>query len=193
MDHRPPSLNAPPYFNGKGYSEWKVMMFTFLSSQDDGRQWDAVECRYSVPMTTATATEPSVPIAKTRWTDENRLNARSNMRALNNLFMAVSDEVRRRIINCTTAFDAWQILSTAYEGTSTAKEEKVQALLHQFDELKMSENESIDEFLSRMLDIANQCHGLEHPISQSRMVRQFVWALPPSFESKQNSIEEARI
>ena len=187
-----PSLNAPPYFNGKGYSEWKVMMFTFLSSQDDGRQWEAVDSRYHVPMTEATPTEPSVPIVRARWSEGDRLKARSNMRALNNLFMAVSDEVRRRIINCSTAFDAWQILATAYEGTSTAKEEKIQALIHQFDELKMSENESIDEFYSRMLDIANQCHGLEHPISQSRMVRQLVWGLPPSFESKQNSIEDAK-
>ncbi|KAL6211231.1 hypothetical protein ACLB2K_016458 [Fragaria x ananassa] len=68
----------------------------------------------------------------------------------------------------------------------------LQDLLLAFDELKMSENESIDEFYSRILNITNQCAGLDFPLEQSRIVRKLLRGLPPSFENKRVAIQESK-
>ena len=51
MDQRvSSSVNYPPYFDGRDYSQWKVMMTAFLISQDDGKQWVMVEDGWKHPM-----------------------------------------------------------------------------------------------------------------------------------------------
>lgn len=79
-----------------------------------------------------------------------------------------------------------------HERNTKVKEKTLQALQHEFEELKMSEDKSIDEFHGRMFRITNQCQGLDGAIEPQRIVKKFLRGLPPSFESKQIVIEEAR-
>ncbi|XP_065638022.1 LRR receptor-like serine/threonine-protein kinase RGI3 [Quercus suber] len=55
-----------------------------------------------------------------------------------------------RISHITVAKDAWKILETTYEGTKKVKDTKLQMLATQFEELKMSEDESFDSFYSKL-------------------------------------------
>ena len=46
--------------------------------------------------------------------------------------------------------EAWQILETTYEGTKKVKDTKFQMLTTQFEDLKMSEDESFDSFYGKL-------------------------------------------
>ena len=73
----------------------------------------------------------------------------SNSRALNVLFSVVINEEFKKISSTETAKEAWTILQTTYEGTKTVKDSKLQRLTISFEEIKMDEDESFDEFYAK--------------------------------------------
>ena len=73
----------------------------------------------------------------------------SNSRALNVLFSVVINEEFKKISSTETAKEAWTILQITYEGTKTVKDSKLQRLTTSFEEIKMEEDESFDEFYAK--------------------------------------------
>ena len=188
MGDRGTYVNCPPLFEGRNFSQWKIMMTAFFISQDDGKQWMMVEDGWSAPERTSILAGASVPKPRSEWTDSEKIAARMNVKTLNSLYSALSEGERKQIITCVSAKQAWEVLLTTYEGNEQVREQMLQDLLLDFDELKMSESESIDEFYSRILSITNQCAGLDSPLEQSRIVRKLLRGLPPSFENKRVAI-----
>ena len=58
-----------------------------------------------------------------------------------------------RISHITIAKEAWEILVTTYKGTKKVKDTKLQMLTTQFEELKMSKDESFDSFYSKLNEV----------------------------------------
>ena len=81
--------------------------------------------------------------------------ANFNSRALKVLFSAVSNEKFKKISFTETTKEAWTILQTTYEGTKAVKDLKLQRLTTSFEEIKMKEDESFDEFYAKLKDIVN--------------------------------------
>ena len=131
-------LNAPPYFDGSNYAFWKVKMRAFLCSIDE-TIWDAVDVGWT-----------RLEAAKFTW-DKAALRAiNANSKALNAIFCDVSPDEFHRISHITIAKEAWQILEITYEGTKKVKDTKLHMLTTQFEELKMSEDESFNSFYSKL-------------------------------------------
>ena len=59
------------------------------------------------------------------------------------------------ISSTETAKEVWIILQTTYEGTKAVKDSKLQRLITSFEEIKMEEDESFDEFYAKLKDIVN--------------------------------------
>ena len=76
--------------------------------------------------------------------------ANFNSRALNALFSAVTNEEFKMISSTKTAKEAWTILQTTYEGTKTIKDSTLQRLTTSFEEIKMKEDESFNEFYAKL-------------------------------------------
>ena len=72
--------------------------------------------------------------------------ANFNGRTLNALFSAITNEEFKKISSTETTKEAWTILQTAYKGTKAVKDSKLQRLITSFEEIKMEEDESFDEF-----------------------------------------------
>ena len=83
------------------------------------------------------------------WDEAKIKAANFNSRALNALFNAVTNKEFKKISSTKTAKEAWPILWTTYEGTKTVKDSKLQRLTTSFEEIKMEENESFDEFYAK--------------------------------------------
>ena len=75
--------------------------------------------------------------------------ANFNNSALNALFNAVTNEEFKKISSTKTAKEAWTILQKTYEGTKAVKDSKFQRLTTSFEEIKMEEDESFDEFFNK--------------------------------------------
>ncbi|XP_062021174.1 uncharacterized protein LOC133737680 [Rosa rugosa] len=61
-----------------------------------------------------------------------------------------------RISHCDTAKQAWDLLQVTYEGNKKVRGQKLQILVLEFENMTMGEDESIDDFHARLLNVTNQ-------------------------------------
>ena len=74
-----------------------------------------------------------------------------------------------RLINtCNVAKDEWDILKTAYEATSRVRMSRLQMLTTQFENLRMSEEETIADFHMCIRDMANASLALGEKMSDEK-------------------------
>ena len=155
-------------------------MRAFLQSLDE-KVWQAVEIGWTKPKE-----------APVDWDDAKIKAANFNSRALNVLFNAVTNEKFKKISPTETAKEAWTILQTTYEGTKAVKDSKFQRLTTSFEEIKMEENESFDEFYAKLKDIVNSEFNLGETILEPNIVRKVLRSLPKRFHAKIIAIKESK-
>ena len=105
------------------------------------------------------------------WDEAKIKVANFSSRALNALFSAVTNEEFKKISSTETAKEAWTILQTTYKGTKAVKDSKLQRLITSFEEIKMKEDESFDEFYAKLKDIVNSAFNLRETIPKPKIVR----------------------
>ena len=134
-------------------------MRAFLQSLDE-KVWQAIEIGWTKPK------EVSAD-----W-DEAKIKAVNfNSKALNALFNAITNEEFKKISSTEIDKEAWTILQTTYAGTKAVKDSKLQKLTTSFEEIKMEEDESFDEFYAKLKDIVNSAFNLRETISEPKIVR----------------------
>ena len=143
--------------------------------------WQAVEVGWNKPK--------EVPA---NWDEANIKAANFNSRALNAIFSAVTNEEFKKISSTETVKEAWTILQTTYEGTKAIKDSKLQRLTTSFEEIKMKEDESFDEFYAKLKDIVKSTFNLGEHIPEPKIVRKVLRSLPERFHTKIIAIEESK-
>jgi hypothetical protein len=129
------SLNSIPYFDGYNYSYWKSRMRFFLKSIDI---WHIVESGWTTSDTT---------IAE--WTVLQKQTCVANDKPMNVICSILSLSEFLRISNCKTAQEAWEILETIYEETKLVKCAQLQMVVSQFERIRMLEDETFNDFLTK--------------------------------------------
>ena len=93
---------------------------------------------------------------------------------MNAIFDAVSIEKFKRISNVEIAHTAWNILQTVHEGTKTVKINKLQQLTTRFESIRMSDDESFDEFYTKLNDIVNFAYNLVKSMINLKLLGRFL-------------------
>ena len=155
-------------------------MKAFLQSLDE-KVWQAVEIGWTKPKE-ASADRDEAKIK----------TANFNSRALNALFSAVTNEEFKKVSSTETAKEAWIILQTTYEGTKAVKDSKFQRLTTSFEEIKMEDDESFDEFYAKLKDIVNSAFNFRETIPEPKIVRKVLRSLLERFHAKITAIEESK-
>ena len=88
--------------------------------------------------------------------------------------------------------EAWIILQTTYEGTKAVKNSKLQRLTKSFEEIKMEEDDSFDEFYAKLKDIVNSAFNLWETIPKPKIVRKVLRSLLERFHAKITTIKESK-
>ena len=83
-----------------------------------------------------------------------------NSKALNAILSGLKNTVFTKVMQCTSAKQAWDMLNIIYEGSAKVKESKLQTYKGQFESLKMREEENIGEYLLRVNEVVNSIIGL---------------------------------
>ena len=130
--------------------------------------------------------------ASADWDDAKIKAANFNSSALNALFSAVTNEEFKKISSTKTTKEAWTILQTTYKGTKAVKDSKLQRLTTSFEEIKMEEDESFDEFYVKLKDIVNSAFNLGETIPEPKIVRNVLRSLLKRFHAKIMAIEESK-
>ena len=89
-----------------------------------------------------------------------------------------------RISNDEVAHNAWNILQTVYEGLKAVKINKLQQLTTRFESIRMSDDESFDEFYAKLNDIVNSAYNLGEIYDQPKIVRKILRSLTKDFRAK---------
>ena len=66
----------------------------------------------------------------------------------------------KKISSTDNAKEAWTILQNTYEGTKAIKNSKLQRLANSFEVIRMDEDESFNEFYTKLKDIVNLAFNL---------------------------------
>ena len=108
------------------------------------------------------------------------------------MFCGVTNEEFKKISFTNVAKEAWTILETTYEGTKVVKTMKLQRLTSSFEEIRMGEDETFDDFYAKLKDIVNSAFNLGESITESKIVRKILRSLPERFHAKIAAIEEVK-
>ena len=135
-------------------------------------------------------TKPKEVLAN--WDDAKIKAANFNNKALNAIFNVVTNEEFKKISSTKIAKEVWTILQMTYEGTKAIKDSKLQRLTTSFEEIKMEEDESFDEFYAKLKDIVNSTFNLRETIPKPEVVRKVLRSLPERFHAKIAAIEESK-
>ena len=147
------SLLIPHLFDETNYAYWKVRMKVFLQALGE-QVWQAVKVGWIKPR--------EVPMD---WDKATIIAANFNSRALNALFCGVTNEEFKKISSTEVTKEAWTILETTYEGNKAVKTVKFQKLTSSFEEIRMEEDETFDEFYAKLKDIMNSAFNLRESIT----------------------------
>ena len=174
------SLLIPLLFDGTNYAYWKVRMKIFLQTLGE-QVWQVVEVGWIKSKET--------PVD---WDEATIIAANFNSRALNALFCGLTNEEFKKISSTEVAKEAWTILETTYEGTKVVNTVKLQRLTNSFEEIRMEEDETFDEFYTKLKDIVNSVFNLGESIAESKIVRKILRSLLERFHAKITVIEEVK-
>ena len=173
-------LIISPLFDGTNYAYLKVCMRAFLQSLDEN-VWQAMEIGQTRPKE-----------ALDDWDDTKIKAVNFNNRALNALFSAVTNEEFKKISSTETIKEAWTILQITSQGTKAVKDLEVQRLTMSFEEIKMEEDESFDEFYAKLKGIVNSAFNLGETIPEPKGARKVLRSLPERFHAKITTIEKSK-
>ena len=98
--------------------------------------------------------------------------------ALNALFNGVTNEEFKKISSREIAKEGWTILETTYKGTKVVKTVKLQRLTNSFEEIRMEEDETFDEFYAKLKGIVNFAFNLGESTAKTKIVRKILRFLP---------------
>ena len=77
-------------------------------------------------------------------------------------------------------------------GTKVVKDSKLQRLTTSFEEIKLEEDESFNEFYAKIKDIVNSAFNLGETIPEPKIVKKVLRSLPERFHAKIMVIEESK-
>ncbi|XP_076928303.1 uncharacterized protein LOC143592228 [Bidens hawaiensis] len=168
-----------PKLLGRNYYHWHIQMRVLLESQD---LWGIFETGCSDLL--ANATEAV--------TIEHRENQRRDKKALHILFQASSEPVFDRIATSSSSKDAWDILQKAYKWEQRVQRVKLQTLRCEFDIIRMTEKETIEEYFNKITTIVNKLQMNEEKIEEQKIIEKILRTLTRKFESVVVAIEESK-
>jgi len=192
MDKEGGFVNKPPLLDDSNYDYWKSRMSAFLKSIDSKTWKSVLKGLEHLVALDKDGNRTAALKPEEEWTTTEDELSLANSKALNALFNGVDKNMFRLIKKCTVAKEAWEILKTAHEGTSTVKSSRIQLLTTKFESLKMKEGETIQDYYMNVLDIAKSFDSFGEKLSDEKLVRKILRSLPKRFDMKVTTIEEAQ-
>lgn len=168
------SQPAIPLFNGEAYDRWSTLMRALFMSQE---VWDVVEAGHD---------------------DEDKVEARlkenrkRDSKALFLILQSVDRHIITHIKNSTTSHKAWTILKTEFTGSSKYVLVRRQRLHNQFEVSQMKANESIHNYVTRMLEVENELRAYGREITEIAAAAKVLWTLTAKFDHIVVVIEESK-
>jgi len=104
----------------------------------------------------------------------------------------VDDPIFPRIMRITNAKQAWKTLQSEYEGDVNVGVINLQSLGGESENIKMEENDIVDEFSNMIVKVINQIKSYDEEISDRRFVVKILISFLEKFNPIMMVIEETK-
>ena len=105
------------------------------------------------------------------------------------LYVAVSPTIFSIIMACDFAKKIWDFLKAGYHGDEKIKSMKGFNLVTKFEGLQMKESETMKDYSTNLVDIANKARMLGTNLSNNRLVQKILVSLLERYEATIASLE----
>ncbi|KAK4403761.1 hypothetical protein Sango_0744700 [Sesamum angolense] len=170
-----------PIFSGQNYDYWAIKMKTYFQSQ---KLWEIVEEGVTLPEDSSTSSSAE------KGKLENKKAKDSE--ALYYIQTAVADHIFPRISVATSAKEAWSILQKEYQGSAKVRIIKLQTIRRDFENMKMKDSETIDEYYTKVRELVNQLKAYGEDIPEKRVVEKLLISVTEKYDPIVTTIEETK-
>lgn len=118
-----------------------------------------------------------------------RENDEKDYLAMGLLYQAIPKSLIMQIREVESSKALWDVIKDRYIGVDRVKEARLQTLGVKFDQLRMNESETIDNFSEKLSGISSKSAALGSVIDESKLVKKFLKSLPRKFIHMVASLE----
>ena len=162
---------VPPMFDEENYQAWAMKRQVYMEGCD---YWEAMEDDYE-----AAALPGSLTLNQIRYHKEVKTR---KAKAKTYMYVVVSLAIFYKIMACDFAKKICYLLKSKYQGDEKIKNMKGLNLVGEFEGLQMKESETIKEYSTMLVGIANKERMLGTDISNNRLVQKILFSLPDKYE-----------
>ncbi|GAU44225.1 hypothetical protein TSUD_399890 [Trifolium subterraneum] len=168
-----------PVFKGENYDRWCAQMKVIFRFQD------VLETVINgVVELDANADEAT-------RTEHHELK-KKDAKALFIIHQCVNPNIFEKIIEEEISKGAWDTLKNTYGGDEKLKGIKLQALIRQYEMMQMNDQETIAEYLARMLSLTNLMKSCGEALSDRSKIEKVLRTLTEKFDHIVVAIEESK-
>ena len=169
------SLLSIPKFDGD-YEHWAMLMENLLRSKE---WWDLIEVGLVHPETDAQRIEQAEAKLK-------------DLKVKNYLFASINKTILKTIAKKETSKDIWESMKTKYQGNKRVQSAQLQRLRRMFEVLEMKEEDTITEYVSKVMVVANDMRNLGEDMADDKIVEKILRTLVEKFTYVVCAIEESK-
>ncbi|XP_021612929.1 uncharacterized protein LOC110615395 [Manihot esculenta] len=151
-----------PMLKKSNYAAWATKMEVFMMAQG---VWDAVE-------------------------SPGPIDSHRDKMALAAIYQGIGEDTLLQLGAKKTAKEAWSMLRTMNLGADKVKEVRTQSLWSEFDALRMSDSENVDDFSGKLTIIVNKLRSLGNTVEEVKVVKKLLRSVSPKFLQIATTIEE---
>lgn len=138
-----------PMLNSSNYTVWAIRMKLLLKVH---KAWEVIE------------TESE--------------EAEKNDMAIALIFSFIPEPLVLQFGKLDNAKKVWEAIKSRHMGADRVKEARLQTLQSEFERLKMKDNDTVDNFASKLSEIAAKSSTLGENIEEPKLVKKFLMCLP---------------
>ena len=154
-----------PMLTKSNYTVWSLKVKVFMQAHGI---WEAVE--------------PKDPEAV--------IEEKKDKLALAAIYQCIPDDMLLTIVEKTTAKGAWDAIKTMCLGADRVRKAKVQTMKAEFESLRMTDGEALDDFCMRLNALVTKIRELGEDMAESYVVKKLLRAMPPKFLQITSTIEQ---
>ncbi|XP_057771171.1 uncharacterized protein LOC130990979 [Salvia miltiorrhiza] len=170
-----------PQLSILNYENWSLRMKAIHGAQG---LWDIVEDGFVEPENVAALPQ--------NQRDNLEKERNRDQLALTIIHQGLDEDMFEKIANEMTSKKAWETLCNSVLGVNKVKKVRLQTLRDEFESISMKENESISDYSTRLLAIANKMKRLGESLSDARVVEKILCSLSSKFNHVVVAILESK-
>ncbi|XP_076918078.1 uncharacterized protein LOC143578361 [Bidens hawaiensis] len=118
------------------------------------------------------------------------VDQQKSKQALAFLFQTIPEDMALQMANYADAKQVWDGLKTRYLGVDRVRTARLATLRRELEGLHVMEGESVDNFTTKLTELASKVRSLRDLIEEKELVRRLVDSMPKSFIQIVTSIEQ---